>query len=135
MKNGYKNAMLPPEKRAEILLKEMSLDEKMAQVNGVFPFEELFYDMNAIDAMTPFGIGEVSTLEMRRLEKLEDVAKWQKDVQEIVMKKQSASHSGNFSYGRFMRGLYSGCNKFSVRNRKSIRLGSGIRRTDCTNCE
>lgn len=86
MKNGYKNAMLPPEKRAEILLKEMSLDEKMAQVNGVFPFEELFYDMNAIDAMTPFGIGEVSTLEMRRLEKLEDVAKWQKDVQEIVMK-------------------------------------------------
>ena len=59
MKNGYKNAMLPPEKkRAEILLKEMSLDEKMAQVNGVFPFEELFYDMNAIDAMTPFESGK-----------------------------------------------------------------------------
>lgn len=33
----------------------------------------------------PHGIGEVSTLEMRRMETLEEVAAWQKKVQEIVM--------------------------------------------------
>ena len=34
----YKNPQLPPELRAELLLKELTLDEKMAQVCSLVPF-------------------------------------------------------------------------------------------------
>ena len=34
----YMNASLAPKKRAELLLNEMTLDEKMAQITGVFAF-------------------------------------------------------------------------------------------------
>ena len=63
----YINIERKPEERAELLLRELTLDEKMAQVNCVFPFDKTYQDMDWISAQTPFGIGEVSTLEMRRL--------------------------------------------------------------------
>lgn len=75
-----------PQERAAALLAELSLDEKMAQVRCIFPFGESCNDMERIAADTPFGIGEVSTLEMRRIKTLEDAARWQRDVQQIVMK-------------------------------------------------
>ena len=36
----YKDSIRTPEERAKSLLEEMSLDEKMAQAAGVFPFGE-----------------------------------------------------------------------------------------------
>ena len=74
-----------PQERAVALLAELSLDEKMAQVNCIFPFGETYTDMEKISEGTPLGIGEVSTLEMRRIETLEEAAQWQRKVQKIVM--------------------------------------------------
>lgn len=70
----WTNETLSPEERAEALLKDMSLDEKMAQVGCVFPFGELAQDMDWISTQTPCGIGQVSTLEVRRIEMLEEAA-------------------------------------------------------------
>ena len=77
---------LAPEERARLLLEEMTLPEKMAQVRGIFPFEERFFDEAWIAEQTPYGIGEVSTLEMRRLKTPDEAAAWQRRVQEIVMR-------------------------------------------------
>ena len=86
MSEKYLDTTLKPELRAQALLEELSLEEKMAQINGVFPFDEDYNDFESISDRVPHGIGEVSTLEMRRMETLEEVAAWQKKVQEIVMK-------------------------------------------------
>ncbi|MBO6041476.1 MAG: glycoside hydrolase family 3 C-terminal domain-containing protein [Oscillospiraceae bacterium] len=85
MSKEYCNSAISPEERARLLLKELSLDEKMAQVGCVFPFGEKARDMDWIAGQTPFGIGQVSTLELRRLETLEECAAWQRRVQEIVL--------------------------------------------------
>lgn len=85
MSIDYKNSELSPEVRAEALLREMSLEEKMAQVNTIFPWNEKFYDDAFISEKTKYGIGEVSTLEVRRVETLEEAAAWQRKVQRIVM--------------------------------------------------
>lgn len=74
-----------PERRAEKLLRELSLEEKMAQVNCIFPFGDTYGDMERISRSAPYGIGEVSTLEMRRIETLEEAAQWQRNVQQVVM--------------------------------------------------
>ena len=39
----YKDSIRTPEERAKSLLEEMSLDEKMAQAAGVFPFGEDYH--------------------------------------------------------------------------------------------
>lgn len=83
--NSYHNRQLPPENRARLLLQELTLDEKMAQINCVFPFDTVYQDMDWISARTRLGIGEVSTLEMRRIETLEAATNWQRTVQQIVM--------------------------------------------------
>lgn len=85
MGTQYLDCNQTPQERAAALLAELSLDEKMAQVNCIFPFGENFEDMEKIAEGTPFGIGEVSTLEMRRIETLEEAAQWQRSVQKIVM--------------------------------------------------
>lgn len=85
MSAAYLDQTLEPEIRAQALLEEMSLEEKAAQLTGVFPFDENYKDFDSISARVPHGIGEVSTLEMRRIETLEEAAAWQKKVQEIVM--------------------------------------------------
>ena len=38
---SYRDHTLGAKERASLLLKEMSLDEKMAQINCVFPFDHL----------------------------------------------------------------------------------------------
>lgn len=76
---------LSPEKRAEALLKELSLDEKMAQVNCVFPYGGVEQDFEWISDQIPFGIGEVSTLEVRSMKTLAEAAAWQRKVQTLVM--------------------------------------------------
>lgn len=88
--SGEKHKKTPEERAAE-LLKELSLEEKMAQINSVFPFDQTYLDMDWIREQVPYGIGEVSTLEMRRLKTLEDAAAWINRVQHIVME-QSPHH-------------------------------------------
>ena len=83
----YKDSIRTPEERAKSLLEEMSLDEKMAQAAGVFPFGEDYQDMEKLAAQMPFGIGTVSTLEMRRIPTLDEAADWQRNVQKTVMEK------------------------------------------------
>ena len=85
MSEKYKDTGLRPEERAKLLLEEMGLEEKMGQVNCVFPFDRVCFDYDYISEQTKYGIGEVSTLEMRRMETLEEAAAWQRKVQEIVM--------------------------------------------------
>ena len=85
MEAQYLDINKTPQERAAALLAELSLDEKMAQVNCIFPFGETYTDMEKISEGTPLGIGEVSTLEMRRIETLEEAAQWQRKVQKIVM--------------------------------------------------
>ena len=78
----YRNASLPPRVRAELLLKEMNLDEKMAQLAGVFAIK------GAEDRMAAFfknGIGQISSLEFRACESLQEAAAWQRQLQTIVM--------------------------------------------------
>lgn len=81
----WHNKTLSPVERAEALLTQLSLDEKMAQLGCVFPFGEKAQDFDWISSQVPFGIGQVSTLEMRQIETLEECAAWQRRVQEIVM--------------------------------------------------
>ena len=75
------------EERAKDLLSDMSLEEKMAQINCVFPFDKNAMDLAWIADQVPYGIGEVSTLEMRRISTLQGAAQWVKDVQTLVMEK------------------------------------------------
>ncbi|EOS40035.1 beta-glucosidase [Lachnospiraceae bacterium] len=82
MMEKYLNKELQPKERALDLLSKMSLDEKMAQVTGVFAVK------GREDAMKRFlqhGIGQVSTLEFRQCGSLEEAAQWQRDLQDIVM--------------------------------------------------
>ncbi|MCM1190870.1 MAG: glycoside hydrolase family 3 C-terminal domain-containing protein [Butyrivibrio sp.] len=85
MSRNYTDTGLAPEERAKLLLAELSMEEKMAQVNTVFPFDAVCMDFDYISGQTRHGIGEVSTLEMRRIETLEEAAQWQRKVQKIVM--------------------------------------------------
>ena len=78
----YMNAALPAETRAQLLLAEMSVEEKLAQANCLFAIPGK--EAEAKDSI-PFGIGQVSTLEMRRLESLEACGEWQRKLQSMVM--------------------------------------------------
>ena len=46
--NAYLDQKLSPEQRADVLLKDMTLNEKMAQVNCVFPYGGVEYDFDWI---------------------------------------------------------------------------------------
>lgn len=81
----YMDTGLSPKERARALLAQMSLDEKMAQVTSVFPFDKEAQDFENIRLRTKNGIGTVSTLEVRRMETLEEACAWQRRVQQIVM--------------------------------------------------
>lgn len=82
---NYMNPQLPPELRAELLLQELSLEEKMAQVSSLVPFGSEYLNFDAMSKRIPYGIGEVGSLEMRCCETLETAAAWQKRMQKMVM--------------------------------------------------
>ena len=65
MSDLYLDTSRSPEQRAQALLEELSLPEKMAQVRGIFPFGAYGENWEAISRMTKNGIGQVSTLQMR----------------------------------------------------------------------
>lgn len=91
MMSKAENCDKTPLERAQSLLKALTLDEKLAQLAGIFPFGEDYQDMEQLAAQMPFGIGTVSTLEMRRIPTLEEAVAWQRRVQKTVMR-QSPHH-------------------------------------------
>ena len=76
----YTDTERTPAERARALLEEMTLDEKMAQLGCIFPFGDSYDDMEQQALEMPYGIGQVSTLEMRRIGTLEEAAGWQRKI-------------------------------------------------------
>ena len=76
------NTSLSAEERAEALLKDMTIEEKMAQINCIFPWSE---DIHECDERMPYGIGQVSCLLMRTIHDLHVSEDWQRDMQRHVM--------------------------------------------------
>ena len=81
MKN-YMDTALTARERAELLLKEMTLDEKIAQLTGVFSSRA---GKNRMAAFFKNGIGQISTLGFRMCESIEEAAAWQRELQKLVM--------------------------------------------------
>lgn len=78
----YLDKNLPAKERAKDLLGKMSLEEKMAQVTGVLAVPGRDEEMKKF---LRHGIGQISTLEFRMCESMEEAAQWQRTLQEIVM--------------------------------------------------
>ncbi len=78
----YENIKLSPEERAKALLDELSLDEKMAQINCYWFGRE--GSTNGHEDDIKYGIGVVSCLEMRGV-KYADAVKRRNEIQRQVM--------------------------------------------------
>ena len=79
---NYMNTSLSARERAELLLKEMTLDEKIAQLTGVFAVKDPEEEMAAFFRN---GIGQISTLGFRMCESIEEASAWQRQLQTLVM--------------------------------------------------
>ncbi|MDO5424191.1 MAG: glycoside hydrolase family 3 N-terminal domain-containing protein [Eubacteriales bacterium] len=79
---AYKNTALTPKERAADLLSRLSLEEKMGQVNCLFFLRKGEYEGLA---QFPYGVGQVSSLQMRNQETLEDCVQIQRTLQEKIM--------------------------------------------------
>lgn len=88
----YQNPELTPEERADDLLSQLSLDEKMAQVTGMLCMP-VFRDEDTakLRAMYPHGAGQVSGLPLSFLHGIEQVRICQRVLQTMVME-QSEHH-------------------------------------------
>ena len=80
----YLDTRLSARERAEDLLGKLSLDEKMGQVNCLFPYND---NWEVIEKEAEHGIGEVSTLDVREIESLDEAVQWQRKIQKMVMEK------------------------------------------------
>lgn len=60
----YCDPQASPEDRARDLLRRMSIEEKLAQLNTVMPREE---DAGSLDEEIACGIGQISTLHVREM--------------------------------------------------------------------
>lgn len=80
----YLNASLSAEERADDLLSKMSLEEKMGQINCLFPWNG---SEEQDEKDCPHGIGQVSTLSLRSCQDLEEAAAWQRRYQTMIMEK------------------------------------------------
>ena len=78
----YLNTSLSAEERASDLLSKMSLEEKMAQVNCILlPAGR----EDKISEYCKYGMGEISTLEVRMLKTAKEAAEFQRKIQMTVM--------------------------------------------------
>ena len=70
--------------KAQALLDDMSVDEKVAQIGGIMYIEGMY------ERMVPFlsnGLGEISCLATRDMKSLEEVMNWQRRVQKDIMER------------------------------------------------
>lgn len=79
----YENAELSPKERAADLLGRMDIKEKMGQVEG-FYFQSI-ETMEMLEKLCPYGAGNVSCLEMRSVQSLEECARLQQSFQKRIM--------------------------------------------------
>lgn len=110
MSKLYLDKTLSPEVRAENLLGEMSIDEKMGQVVCYLPNELGNY--SKIDEEYPNSVGMISALEMRCLESVEDVVKLQNEVQKKVMEKSEHNIPAMFHMEGLCGGLFQSATSF-----------------------
>ena len=73
----YLDTTLSAQERAKDLLSKLSLDEKMAQLVGVFSVKGRAAEMAAFFRN---GIGQISTLGFRMCESMEEAAAWQREL-------------------------------------------------------
>lgn len=111
----YLNVDLTPQERAADLLSRLSLEEKMGQVNCLFPRRD---NWEELAQQAKYGIGQVSTLNIRKLKSLDEAAAWQRKIQKMVMENSPHHIPAVFH----MEGL---CGPF-IQN--SVSLPSGIAR-------
>ncbi|MCM1299645.1 MAG: beta-glucosidase, partial [[Eubacterium] siraeum] len=109
---NYLNMALSPEERAKLLLEQLDINEKVAQLSCIFPFGEDTYNFDGLRKQAKYGIGQVSTLEMRGMETTEDVIKWQRTVQELVMEQSPHHIPAIFHMEGLCGGFFQGCTSF-----------------------
>lgn len=80
--NSYMDTTRSPRERAEALLAEMSLPEKMAQIVGIFAARGTEEQLRAY---LPNGVGQISTLFFREEKDHQEAAAWQRELQTIIM--------------------------------------------------
>lgn len=112
---NYLNTTLSPRERAADLLSRLSLEEKMAQVNCLFPYGQ---PDAYLEEEIKYGIGQVSTLKMRELKTLEQAVEWQRGYQEQIIRHSPHKIPGIFH----MEGL---CGAFL---QDAVSLPAGINR-------
>lgn len=110
MSKTYLDKTLSSEERAELLLGEMSIDEKMGQVVCYLPNDFKVY--KKIKEEYPHSAGMISALEMRCLVTIEDVVEFQNEVQKIVMEKSEHNIPGLFHMEGLCGGLFQGATSF-----------------------
>ena len=81
MSEKYLDPSLTPEERADDLLSKLSVEEKVYQVCGAWG--QMIDEPGQID----YGIGQVSTLEMRNIKTLQECVDWQIQMQKKIMEK------------------------------------------------
>lgn len=82
----YLDISLTPEERAKDLLAKMSLEEKMAQTQSMFPVRDAEGNWSEeTKEACRYGLGSVSTLEVRQMKSLEEAVDFQRSIQELVM--------------------------------------------------
>lgn len=81
--SSWSDPTLDPAERAELLLAELTLDEKMAQVSCYFPTD--ITDTADFAERFPHGIGEVACLETRSARTLDEVTAFQHRIQSQAM--------------------------------------------------
>lgn len=78
----YKNPKVLPRRRAELLLAQMSLEEKMGQVVG---FNPMHWDKDDFAAKYPHGCGQIAFLPCTSKRSVKEAARFQREIQEQVM--------------------------------------------------
>lgn len=70
--------------KAKALLADMSVDEKVAQIGGILYMNGMW---DRIKPMLSNGMGEISCLCVREMKSLEEIEKWQHEVQTEIMER------------------------------------------------
>lgn len=105
MSEKYLDSSLTPEERAEDLLGRLSVEEKVYQISGIWA--QMIDEPGQID----YGIGQVSTLEMRNIKTLQECVDWQIRMQKKIMGKSPHGIPATFHMeglcGAFIQGAMS----------------------------